>query len=103
MSLFAEDPFSSVHQSFDIRLHFYFCILAAVGLSRKQGRIATNRQKNAFLMKWLKNARKTFPSNHAAESEIEWLRAEIMRHSPDRDPEPMLFLIYQTASDMKSA
>ncbi|WP_312239743.1 hypothetical protein [Pantoea sp.] len=93
--------FAAFPQDLDIRIHFYFCILVAVSLSRKQGRIASNRQKNAFIMKWLKNARHVVTFNLAADSEIEWLRGEILRHHPDRDPEPMLRLIYQTASELK--
>ncbi|EBA4351869.1 hypothetical protein DKQ99_09580 [Salmonella enterica] len=82
------------------RVHFYFCLLVAVGLSRKQGRIRSNRQKNAFIMKWLKNAVRMRAFRHGADSEIAWLRGEILRHPPDRDPEPLLLLIYQTASEM---
>lgn len=37
----------------------------------------------------------------AASEEISWLRSEILRNHPDRDLEPMLQLIYQTASGMK--
>lgn len=81
----------------DIRLHFYFCILVAVALSRKRGRILSNRQKNAFIIKWLKNARRTVTFNDAVREEINWLRGEVLRHPPDRDPEPMLQLIYHTA------
>lgn len=79
------------------RTHFYFCLLVALSLKRKQGRICSNRQKNAFIMKWLKNS--SFPA-HAC-SEIAWLRGEILRHPPDRDMEPILMLIYKTASEMR--
>lgn len=86
----------------DVRVHFYFCLLVAVGLSRKQGRIGTNRQKNAFIMKWLKRARDNVTFQRAASEEINWLRSEILRHHPDRDPEPMLQLIYQRARQLRS-
>ncbi|HBX05750.1 MAG TPA: hypothetical protein DEG10_06340, partial [Leclercia adecarboxylata] len=70
-------------------------------LSRKQGRICSNRQKNAFIMKWLKNAGRLRTFRHVAGSEIDWLRGEILRHPPDRYPEPVLRLIYLTASEMR--
>jgi len=94
-------PFAALNQGFDIRVHFYFCLLVAVGLSKKQGRIDSNRQKNAFIIKWLKRARDNVTFQQAASEEISWLRSEILRNPPDRDPEPMLQLIYQTASGMK--
>lgn len=87
-------------EDYDHRIHFYFCILVAVGLSRKQGRITSNRQKNAFIMRWLKKAQQSF--RQTAESEIAWLRQEILRNTPDNDPEPMLQMIYQTATEIKS-
>ena len=76
--------------------HFYFCLLVAVRLKRKQGGVFSNRQKNAFIMKWLKKA----SFSPCARSEILWLRGEILRHPPDRDKEPILMLIYKTASAM---
>ncbi|WP_347115354.1 hypothetical protein AAHB66_04590 [Leclercia sp. S52] len=54
-------------------------------------------------MKWLKNAGRLQSFRQAASSEIVWLRGEILRHPPDRDPEPLLRLIYQTASEMRRA
>ena len=83
------------------RIHFYFCLLVALGLTRKQGRLSSHRQKNAFIMKWLKNAARVGSFHPCASSEIVWLRSEILRHPPDRDPEPVLMLIYQTASKMR--
>jgi len=47
----------AVFNGLEERIHFYFCLLVAVGLSRKQGRICSNRQKNAFIMKWHKKCR----------------------------------------------
>lgn len=85
----------------EARLHFYFCLLVAMGLSRRQGRIRSNRQKNAFLMKWLKNAGEVVAFRQFATAEIAWLRQEILRHPPDRDPEPMLQRIWHTANAMK--
>ena len=90
-------PFDDV----DIRVHFYFCLLVAVSLSRKQGRVGSNRKKNAFIMNWLKRARANTTFQLAASAEITWLRSEILRHPPDLDPEPMLQLIYQTARNMR--
>jgi hypothetical protein len=91
----------AVFNGLEERIHFYFCLLVAVGRSRKQGRICSNRQKNAFIMKWLKNAGRLRTFRHVACSEIDWLRGEILRHPPDRDPEPVLRLIYLTASEMR--
>lgn len=93
--------FAPVPDGLEKRVHFYFCILVAMGLSRRQGRIRSNRQKNAFLMKWLKNAGEGVAFRQYAASEIAWLRQEILRNSPDRDPEPMIQRIWQTANEMK--
>lgn len=93
-------PFAAFHQT-DVRVHFYFCLLVAISLSRKQGRVGSNRQKNAFIMNWLKRALTNKTFQLAASDEITWLRSEILRHHPDRDPEPMLQLIYQTARNMR--
>ncbi|HGO9443660.1 hypothetical protein ACJ8J8_04140 [Serratia sp. CY48663] len=90
----------AVLRGLEDRIHFYFCLLVAVGLSKELGRITSNRQKNAFIIKWLKNAREMGSFHQCADSEIVWLRGEILRHSPDRDPEPVLMLIYRTASKM---
>ncbi|MEX0495073.1 hypothetical protein AB3X31_16110 [Raoultella terrigena] len=90
----------AVFNGLEDRIHFYFCLLAALGLSRRQGRIASNRQKNAFIMKWLKNAGQIASFHQRADSEIAWLRGEILRHPPDRDPEPVLMLIYRTAGEI---
>lgn len=94
-------PVAALNNGLDIRVHFYFCLLVAVGLSRKQGRIGSNRQKNAFIMKWLKRAHENVTFQSSASEEITWLRREILRNHPDRDPEPMLHLIYKTARSMQ--
>lgn len=86
----------AVFNGLEEKRHFYFCLLVAVRLKRKQGRVFSNRQKNAFIMKWLKKA----SFSPFARSEILWLRGEILRHPPDRDMEPILMLIYNTASAM---
>jgi len=90
-------PFAVLSNGLNIRMHFYFCLLVAVGLTRKQGRIRSNRQKNAFIMKWLNRALENVTFKSFASEEIKWLRREILRNHPDRDPEPMLHLIYRTA------
>jgi len=87
---------------YDSRMHFYFCILVALGLSRRQGRFRSNRQKNAFIMRWLKGAQNMVSFHQQVQSEIAWLRQQILRSAPDNDPEPMLQLIYQTATAIKS-
>jgi len=58
----------AVFNGLEERIHFYFCLLVAVALSRKQGRICSNRQKNAFIMKWLKNAGRLRTFRHVAGS-----------------------------------
>jgi hypothetical protein len=45
-----------MHQSFNQRVHFYYCVLVALkmhGKSKKSGGI---RGKNNFLLKWLRRA-----------------------------------------------
>ncbi|MCX8955848.1 hypothetical protein [Erwinia psidii] len=91
-----------VFNGLEDRIHFYFCLLVALRLMRKQGRLSSHRQKNAFIMKWLKNAGRVASFHPCASSEIVWLRSEILRHPPDRDLEPVLMLIYQTASEMRT-
>lgn len=67
-----------MHQSFNQRVHFYYCVLVALkmhGKSKKSGGI---RGKNNFLLKWL--------------------RGKIIQAGYDTDLEPMLDFVYATAS-----
>ncbi len=79
------------------RLHFYFCILVALGISRHRGRCTSLRHKNTFLLKWLRNAQDKHLFSGEIASEIEWLRAKLLHGGPDMDAEPMLHFIYTTA------
>ena len=81
----------------DKKIHFYFCILIALALSRNNGRFKTNRQKNSFILKWLKNACTAGHFPDAVNNEIDWLKNKILLNTPDIDPEPMLHFIYHTA------
>ncbi|HIF6775313.1 TPA: hypothetical protein ACX37Z_004267 [Serratia marcescens] len=40
----------AVLRGLEDRIHFYFCLLVAVGLSKKLGRITSNRQKMPLLL-----------------------------------------------------
>lgn len=87
-----------MHQSFNQRVHFYYCVLVALkmhGKSKKSGGI---RGKNNFLLKWLRRAQDNniFPPDIT--SEIEWLRGKIIQAGYDTDLEPMLDFVYATAS-----
>ena len=82
---------------FEQRLHFYFCLLVALGISRHNGKLPTVRRKNDFMLKWLRNAQNNHLFSSEILSEIEWLREKIMRSGPDTDAEPMLHFIYSTA------
>ncbi|AGB82324.1 hypothetical protein D781_2044 [Serratia sp. FGI94] len=84
------------------RGHIYFCLLIALALSRKQGRVKTVRQKHAFIIKWLKNAGEKRLFGHQAGDEIAWLKTKIRRSGPDNDPEPMLRFIYHTTCALQT-
>lgn len=89
-----------VFDNLEDRIHFYFCLLVALRLFSCKRQLTTIRQKNAFIMRWLKNAEQVASFRQRARSEIVWLRGEILRHSPDRDVEPILLMIYRTACEM---
>jgi hypothetical protein len=68
-----------MHQSFNQRVHFYYCILVALkihGKSKKSGGI---RGKNNFLLKWLRKAQDNNIFHPDITSEIEWLRGKIIQ------------------------
>ena len=86
-----------MHQSFNQRVHFYYCILVALknhGKSKKSGGI---RGKNNFLLKWLRKAQDNNIFHPDITSEIEWLRGKIIQAGYDTDLEPMLDFVYATA------
>lgn len=85
----------------DKKVHFYFCILMALALSRNNGRFKTNRQKNSFILKWLKNAGTEGHFPGSVNNEIHWLKKKILLNTPDNDPEPMLHFIYRTAQTIQ--
>ncbi|HHG8775350.1 TPA: hypothetical protein ACPYU1_004816 [Raoultella planticola] len=84
----------------DKKVHFYFCLLTALALSRNKGRFKNYRQKNAFILKWLKNAHRAGHFSVSTHNEISWLKNKILLNTPDSDPEPMLHFIYRTAQTM---
>ncbi|WP_343564052.1 hypothetical protein [Klebsiella quasipneumoniae] len=87
-----------MHQSFNQRVHFYYCVLVALkmhGKSKKSGGI---RGKNNFLLKWLRRAQDNNIFHPDITSEIEWLRGKIIQAGYDTDLEPMLDFVYATAS-----
>ncbi len=47
-----------MHQSFNQRVHFYYCILVALKIHvKKRKKIGrSEREKNNFLLKWLRKA-----------------------------------------------
>ena len=86
-----------MHQSFNQRVHFYYCVGRAED-ARKIEKAGGIRGKNNFLLKWLRRAQDNniFPPDIT--SEIEWLRGKIIQAGYDTDLEPMLDFVYATAS-----
>ena len=87
-----------MHQSFNQRVHFYYCVLVALKMHGKSKKAGGIRGKNNFLLKWLRRAQDNniFPPDIT--SEIEWLRGKIIQAGYDTDLEPMLDFVYATAS-----
>ncbi len=87
-----------MHQSFNQRVHFYYCLLVALKMHGKSKKAGGIRGKNNFLLKWLRRAQDNniFPPDIT--SEIEWLRGKIIQAGYDTDLEPMLDFVYATAS-----
>lgn len=85
----------------DKRVHFYFCLLIALALSRNTGRFKNHRQKNLFILKWLKNSSTAGHFSDEVNHEISWLKNKILLNTPDTDPEPMLHFIYHTAQTIR--
>lgn len=89
---------TDMHQSFNQRVHFYYCVLVALKMHGKSKKAGGIRGKNNFLLKWLRRAQDNniFPPDIT--SEIEWLRGKIIQAGYDTDLEPMLDFVYATAS-----
>ncbi|MBD3708235.1 hypothetical protein IE987_15345 [Klebsiella pneumoniae] len=87
-----------MHQSFNQRVHFYYCVPGRAEDARKIEKAGGIRGKNNFLLKWLRRAQDNniFPPDIT--SEIEWLRGKIIQAGYDTDLEPMLDFVYATAS-----
>ncbi|MDF7782380.1 hypothetical protein PUR47_23110, partial [Klebsiella pneumoniae] len=45
-----------MHQSFNQRVHFYYCVLVALKMHGKSKKAGGIRGKNNFLLKWLRRA-----------------------------------------------
>ncbi|VDR27195.1 Uncharacterised protein [Raoultella terrigena] len=65
-----------MHQSFNQRVHFYYCILIALKIHGKSKKAGGIRGKNNFLLKWLRKAQDNNIFHPDITSEIEWLRGE---------------------------
>lgn len=87
-----------MHQSFNQRVHFYYCILVALKIHGKSKKAGGIRGKNNFLLKWLRRAQDNNIFHPDITSEIEWLRGKIIQAGYDTDLEPMLDFVYATAS-----
>lgn len=95
-----------MHQSFNQRVHFYYCILVALKIHAKSKKSGGIRGKNNFLLKWLRKAQDNNIFHPDITSEIEWLRGKIIQAGYDTDIEPMLDFVYATAKraeDLKNA
>ena len=95
-----------MHQSFNQRVHFYYCILVALKIHAKSKKSGGVRGKNNFLLKWLRKAQDNNIFHPDITSEIEWLRGKIIQAGYDTDLEPMLDFVYATAKraeDLKNA
>ena len=95
-----------MHQSFNQRVHFYYCILVALKIHTKSKKSGGIRGKNNFLLKWLRKAQDNNIFHSDIASEIEWLRGKIIQAGYDTDLEPMLDFVYATAKraeDLKNA
>ena len=86
-----------MHQSFNQRVHFYYCILVALKIHVKTKKSGRARGKNNFLLKWLRKAQDNNIFHPDITSEIEWLRGKIIQAGHDTDLEPMLEFVYATA------
>ena len=86
-----------MHQSFNQRVHFYYCILVALKMHVKAKKSGGARGKNNFLLKWLRKALDNNISHPDITCEIEWLRGKIIQAGHDTDLEPMLEFVYATA------
>lgn len=88
---------TDMHQSFNQRVHFYYCILVALKMHVKAKKSGGARGKNNFLLKWLRKAQDNNIFHPDITSEIEWLRGKIIQAGHDTDLEPMLEFVYATA------
>ncbi|STS90625.1 Uncharacterised protein [Klebsiella variicola] len=87
-----------MHQSFNQRVHFYYCVLVALkmhGKSKKSGGI---RGKNNFLLKWLRRRRITTSSRPISPAKLNGCEVKSFRPVTTPISNPMLDFVYATAS-----
>ncbi len=61
-----------MHQSFNQRVHFYYCVLVALKMHGKSKKAGGIRGKNNFLLKWLRRAQDNniFPPDITSENRM---------------------------------
>lgn len=60
--------------------HFYYCLLIAVKMYRRERRGLNKIEENTFIYCWLKKATKNHIFEHALYDEVEWLRSQLRGH-----------------------
>lgn len=60
--------------------HFYYCLLVAVKMYRREKPFLSRVDENSFIYSWLKKAVKHHIFERALQDEILWLKAQLRGH-----------------------
>ncbi|GAL58169.1 hypothetical protein EV102420_09_02010 [Pseudescherichia vulneris NBRC 102420] len=74
--------------------HFYYCLLIAVKMYRRERRGLNKIEENTFIYCWLQKAIKNAVFEHALQNEIEWLITQLRGHGIRLDINSMVENIF---------
>jgi len=60
--------------------HFYYCLLIAVKMYRRERRFLNRIEENKFIYEWLNKAAKKNIFEHTLHDEITWLTGQLRGH-----------------------
>lgn len=77
------------------RVHqFYYCLLIAVKMHRRERRGLNKIEENTFIYCWLKKAMKNPIYDRTLQNEVEWLRTQLRGHGIRLDISSMVENIF---------
>lgn len=81
-------------QQIKTKQHFYYCLLIALLIEIKSGKIKNNKQKKRFLMGWINRAKRRNLFSIDVDDEISWLKRQLVLGRMENKTESLLKDIY---------